>query len=82
MKYVYLYENKYLMEVEDEVKFTNITKIFIKNLHKTLHKFKNNKLIFILIHNGYKIETSVSFVNDLVLFVVKKITHFWITCYD
>ena len=70
------------MEVEYEIKLTDITKVFIKNLDKTLHKFKNNKFIFILIHDSYKIETSISFVNDLVLFVVEKITHFWITCND
>lgn len=70
------------MEVEDEIKLANITKVLIKNFDKALHKFKNNKFIFILIHNGYEIETSISFVNNLVLFVVEKITHFRVTCYD
>lgn len=68
------------MEVEDEVKFTNVTEIFIQNLHEALHEFQDNKLIFIFVDDGDKIQTGVTFVDDFVLLVVKEIAHFGVAC--
>lgn len=39
------------MEIEDEIKFTNIAEVFVQNLHKIVDQFQNYQLIVILIHN-------------------------------
>ena len=65
----------YFMEVENKVKFTYISKIFVENLHKWLHKLQYYQLIFIFINDCYEVQTSESFVYYLPLFIIQKITH-------
>lgn len=67
------------MEVEDQVKFTDIAKVLVKNLHKSMNEFKDNELVFIFVHNCNEVQTSVSFVYDFILFVLEEITHFRFT---
>jgi hypothetical protein len=69
------------MEIEDKIKLTNITEVFIENLYKALHQFEDDQFILILIDDGYEVETGESLVYYLVLIVIKKITHLWISCY-
>lgn len=64
------------MEVEDEVKFADVAKIFIQYLYEALHEFKHNQLVFVLIDNGDEVQTGIALVDDFVLFVVKEIAHF------
>ena len=67
------------MEIENEVKFTNIAKIFIEDFHKGMYHFKDDELILILVNNSNEIETCISLVHDFVLFVLKEIAHFWLS---
>ncbi len=64
------------MEVKDQVQFTHITKVFVKDLHECLDQLQDNQLVFVLVHNRYKIQWSVSFINDFVVFVLDKIAGF------
>ena len=43
------------MEIEYQIQLTDIPKVFIKNLYKSMNQLKNNKLIFILINNCNKV---------------------------
>lgn len=45
----------YLSEVENQVEFTNVTKIRIKNLNISLNHFQNQELVGILINTGNKV---------------------------
>jgi hypothetical protein len=69
------------MEVEDEVKFAHISKIFIQDLNKALHEFEHDQLIFILIDDGDEVETGISLVHYLVLLVVQEVAHLRVTGY-
>ena len=71
----------YLMEIEDKIKLTNISEIFIENLHKALHQFEYDQFILIFIDDGYEVKTGETFVYYLVLIVIEKVAHFWISCY-
>lgn len=44
------------MEIEYQIKLTDITKIFIKYFDKGVNQLKNNKLIFILINDCNKVQ--------------------------
>lgn len=44
------------MEVKDKIEFTDVSKIFIENLNKSVDHFQDNKLIFVFINNGDKIK--------------------------
>ena len=44
------------MEIEYQIKLTDITKIFIKHFDKGVNQLKNNKLIFILINDCNKVQ--------------------------
>lgn len=70
------------MEIEDEIKFTNITEVFVQDLDKIVDQFQNYQLIVILIHNCNEVQTGVSFVNDFELFVIDEIATFRFPCYD
>lgn len=67
------------MKIEDEVQFAHVSEVLVQNFHKGLHKFKHNQLVFILIDNGNEVEAGEPLVDDLVLFVIEKIAHFWIS---
>lgn len=69
------------MEIEDKIKFANISEVFIENLYKALHQFEYDQLILIFIDDGYEIETGEALVYYLVLIVIKKVAHFGISCY-
>lgn len=58
------------MEVEDEIEFADISKVFVEDLHKALHEFQNNQLIMILIHDGYEVKTGVALIYYLVFLVI------------
>jgi len=68
------------MEIEDQIKLTNIAKILIQNLNKGVNKLQNDELVISFIHNCYKVQTCISFIYNLVLFVIDKIAHFWFPC--
>ena len=69
------------MEVEDEVQFADISKIFIEDLNEALHEFEHDELIFILIDDGDEVETGISLVHYLILLVVQKVAHLRVTGY-
>lgn len=64
------------MEVEDKIQFTDVAKIFVEDFDECMNEFKDNKFVLILIHNGDKVEGSVAFVDDFVLFVLEEVAHF------
>lgn len=70
------------MKIKNKIKLTDITKIFIKYLYKSVNQLKDNKLILIFINNCYKIQRSISLINNFIIFVFYKIAHFRFTCYD
>ena len=70
----------YFMEIEDKIKFTDIAKIFIQDFYKRMDEFEYDEFIIILIHNSNKVQTCVSFVDNLVFLVVGEITHFGFSC--
>ncbi len=67
------------MEVEDKIKFTNISKILIKNLYKAMNEFQDDKLILILIYDSDEIQGSISFINNFELLVFDEVAHFRFT---
>lgn len=67
------------MEVENEIKFANISKILIQYLNKTLHELEDDELVFVLIDDGDEIQTGIALIDDLVLLVIKEIAHFGVT---
>jgi hypothetical protein len=69
------------MEVEDEVQFADISKIFIEDLNEALHEFEHDELIFILIDDGDEVETGISLVHYLILLVVQEVAHLRVTGY-
>lgn len=44
------------MEIKYQIQFTDIPKIFVEYLYKSMNQLKNNKLILILIHNCNKVQ--------------------------
>jgi len=64
------------VEVEDEVEFAYIAEIFIKDLYEGVNEFKDDELVIVFVDDGDEVETGVSLVDDLVLFVVNEIAHF------
>ena len=43
------------MEVEDQIQFTNITKVSIQDLNEMMNYLQNLKFIILLIHNRNKV---------------------------
>ena len=39
------------MEVKNQIQFTNITKVLIKNLNKSMNQLKNNQLVLVFVHD-------------------------------
>ncbi len=70
------------MKVENQVQFTDIPEISIENLHEGVNQFQNDKLIIIFVNNCNEVETSISLVHYLVLFIVEKIAHLWFSRND
>ena len=54
------------MEVKNYVKFTNVSKVFIKNLDVVMDDLQTNKLIILLIYKKNKVKTCISFIHDFV----------------
>lgn len=69
------------MEVEDEIKLTDISEVLIEHLDKWMDELQYYQFIIIFVHNGNKVETGISLVDDLVFFIVDEIAHFWFTSY-
>lgn len=69
----------YFMEVKYKIEFTDVSKIFVKHLNKSMNKLQDNELVFILINNGNEIKWGVSFVDNFVVFVLNKVAHFRFT---
>lgn len=44
------------MEVKYKIEFTDVSKIFVKHLNKSMNKLQDNELVFILINNGNEIK--------------------------
>lgn len=63
------------MKIEDEIQLADVSEIFIEHFYKSLHEFEYDEFVFILIDDGNEVETGVSFVDNLVLFVIEKIAH-------
>lgn len=61
------------MEIEYNVKFAHIAKVSIKAFDKVVDHFKNDKLIVLLVTEGDKIQTSITFVYNLELIPFDKI---------
>jgi hypothetical protein len=64
------------MKIEDEVKFANVTEVFVENLYERLHELQDNELVLILIDNGDEVETGETFINNFEFLVVDEIAHF------
>lgn len=71
-----------LVEVEDEVEFAHISKIFVEDLHKWLDQFKDDELVLIFVDNCDEVQTCITLVDYFVVFVVEEIAHFWLACQD
>ena len=67
------------MEIEDEIQLTDVSEVFIEDLYKGVNHLEDDQFIFVLINNGDKIQWSISFIYDFVLFVLKKVAHLWFT---
>jgi hypothetical protein len=65
----------YLVEVEDEVEFAHISEVLVQYFYEALHEFEDDQLILVLVNDGDEVQTGVSLVDDLVLFVVQEIAH-------
>jgi hypothetical protein len=63
------------VEVEDEVQFADISEVLVEYLHEALHEFEDDEFVLVLVDDGDEVETGVSFVDDLVLFVVEEVAH-------
>lgn len=64
------------MEVEDEVELADIPKIFIEDFNKCMDKFQDYELVVCFVHNGDKVQTCVSFIDNFVVLVIDEIAHF------
>ncbi len=64
------------MEVEDEIKLADISKILIEDFYKAMNKFQDDELILILIDDSDEIQGGVSFINNFELFVFDEVAHF------
>ena len=69
----------YLVKIEDEIQFADISEVLIQSLYKNLHEFKDDELVFILVDEGDEVETGVALVDDLVLFIIQKVAHLGVT---
>lgn len=67
------------MEVEDEVEFAHISEVLVQYFYEALHEFEDDELILILVDDGDEVETGVSLVDDLVLFVIQEVAHLGVT---
>lgn len=70
------------MEIEDKIKLTHIPEVLIQYLHERMYQLQYYELVIIFVHNCNEVETCISFVYDLVFFVVDEIAHFWLTSDD
>lgn len=67
------------MEVEDQVQFTDVSKILIEHFHKSMNHLQYNEFVFVLVNNGDKVQWGISFVDDFVLLVLEEVAHFGFT---
>lgn len=67
------------MEVEDEIELTHVSEVLVQYFDEALHEFEDDELILILVDDGDEVETGVSLVDDLVLFVVQEVAHLGVT---
>lgn len=67
------------MEVENKVQFAHIPEVLVQYFHEALHEFEDDEFVFVLIDDGDEVETGVSLVDDLVLFVVEEVAHLGVT---
>ncbi len=44
------------MEVEDEIEFTDVAKIFIEDFDKGVDHFEDNELVFVFVNNGDEVQ--------------------------
>lgn len=63
------------MEVEDEIEFAHVSEVLVEYFYEALHEFEDDELILILVDDGDEVETGVSLVDDLILFVVQEVAH-------
>ena len=70
---------KYLVEIENQIQFAHIAEIFVQNFNENLEKFQDDELIVIFVSNGYKVQSSISFINYFVILVINKVAHSWFT---
>jgi hypothetical protein len=64
------------VEVEDEVQLTDVSEVLVEYFYEHLHEFEDDEFIVVLVYDGDEVETGVSLVHDLVLFVVQEVAHF------
>ena len=55
------------MEVENDVKFTDIPEVPVKAFHIMVNQFKNNQLVVFFVTQRNEVQAGISFVNYFVL---------------
>ena len=70
------------MEVEDEIEFTDVAKIFIEDFDKGVDHFEDNEFVFVFVDNGDEVQWGVSFVDDFELLVFDEVAGFGFTSDD
>lgn len=63
-----------LVKVEDEIEFTDVAKVAVKDLHKVVNHLQGDQLVVVHVHADDEEERGVSLVNDLVLFPLDEVT--------
>ena len=48
------------MEVENEIQFTHVIKVFVQDFHKIMNRFQRQQLVIVLIHNGNEVKRGIS----------------------
>lgn len=51
----------YLMEIEDQVQFADVSEIFVQNLDEMMNDFEDQKFIISFIDNANKVQACISF---------------------
>jgi len=70
------------VKIKDQVQFTHIPEIFVKNFNKWLHHLEDDQFVLVLVDDGDEIETGESFIHYFKLFVVQEIAHLGVTSND
>lgn len=64
------------MEVEDEIKFADVSEVFIEDFDEGVNGFEDDEFVVVLVDDGDEIKGGVTFVDDFVFFVLEEVAHF------